>query len=200
MAQKRIHLWALNGLEQMRALGSISVCFVLGSAAGCWCSACLEQEGAGALRSWLEGYVALSHSGGGQWVSALWQMVRFPLLLWLLQYTVLGMLLIPVVMGLRGFLLSFAVTGFVRTYAWRGMLSALLLFAPMGIVELTALFLLSEAAFLHADQMGREGSASTGAAPSAILLAGCWLALMLLTLGQVFLSGLISRGVSAVLH
>lgn len=199
MKEQRIHLWALNGMGQLRALGSITLCFVLGCVAGCWCSSCLEQEGAGALREWLEGYISAQHTGAAEWVPALWQMLRFPLLLTLLQFSVLGMVFVPVLMGVRGFLFSFAVTGFVRTYAWRGMLCALLLFGPLGIVELTALFFLAEAAFLRADQMGREGGGAQSAVASPVLVAACWMALGLLALGQVLLSGMVSRGLAALL-
>lgn len=201
MTRKRVHLWALGGLEQLRSLGSITLCFVLGSVAGCWCSAFLEREGAEALRGWLDSYVSFSRTtgGSGRWLPVLWQMLRLPLMLTLLQFTVLGMLFIPFLMGVRGFLLSFAVTGFVRAYAWRGLLCALLLFAPLGMVELTALFLLAVSAFLHADRLGREGGGIGTVESSALRLAACWAALALCAVGQVLLSGLVSRALASLL-
>ncbi len=199
MRRKRVHLWALGGLAHLRALGSITLCYALGTVAGCWSSALLEQEGASALRSWLEGYLTLNGAGtsAGQIPVVFWQTLRLPLLLTLLQFTVLGMLFIPLAMGVRGFLLSFAVTGFVRTYAWRGLGAAVLLFAPLGAVELTALFLLSTAAFLHADQMGREGGPS---GPSQVgVTALCWGALSLCAGLEVLLSGLLRRGLTMLI-
>ena len=200
MKRKRVHLWALRGLEELRALGSITLCFALGSAAGCWCSAVLEQEGTEALRGWLTDYLTVSRSagGGGRWLSVLWQMLRMPLMLTLLQYTVLGMLFIPLLMLARGFLLSFAVTGFVRAYAWRGLLCALLLFAPLGMVELSALFVLAMGGFLRADRLGREGGAAIAGGPSAVQIAVCWAALVLCAVGQVLLSRVVSAALEAV--
>lgn len=201
MTRKRVHLWALGGLEQMRSLGSITLSFVLGSVAGCWCSAFLEREGAEALRSWLEGYVSLSQSSGsgGKWLTVFWQMLRLPLLLTLLQFTVLGLLAIPLLMGVRGFLLSFAVTGFVRAYAWRGLLCALLLFAPLELVELTALFLLAISAFVRAEEMGKEGGGSAAKGPGALQLTACWAALSLASVVQVLLSGPVSHALVSLL-
>ena len=190
MERKRVHLWSLHDLKQLRALGSITLCFAIGSAVGCWCSVVLEQEGSAALRSWLESYLSLPEAseGGGRWLPALWQMLRLPLLFSLLQFSVLGMIIVPLLMGIRGFLLSFAVTGFVRTYAWRGMLASLLLFAPLGLVEVTALFLLAVAAFLRAEGVGSEsrGAAPLGPPPWIVCLS--WLLMVLAAVGPVFLA------------
>lgn len=201
LTRKRVHLWTLGGLEQMRALGSITLCCALGSVAGCWCSAFLEREGAQALRAWLDSYISLSRSdlGGGRWLPVLWQTLRLPLMLTLLQFTVLGMLMIPLLMGVRGFLFSFAVTGFVRAYAWRGLLAALLLFAPLGLVELTALFLLAVSAVFRSDQMGREGGATMTGGLSPLRKAACWAALTLCAVAQVFLSGPVSHVLASLL-
>ena len=202
MERKRIHLWTLHDLKQLRAVGSITLCFVLGSAAGCWCSAVLGQEGTTALRSWLESYLSLPEGaeGGGRWLSALWQMLRLPLLFSLLQFSVLGMLIVPLLMGVRGFLLSFAVTGFVRTYAWRGFLAALLLFAPLGLVEVTALFLLAVAAFLRAEGVGSESGGVVPLGPPLWVKGLCWVMLMLSAIGQVLIAASLGRSLASLLQ
>lgn len=200
MRRKRVHLWALNGLDQVRALGSVTLCYVLGSVAGSWSSALLEQEGTTALRGWLEGYLTLTtqQALSVRLPGVLWQTLRLPLLLTLLQFTVLGMLFIPLVMGIRGFLLSFAVTGFVRTYTWRGLAAAAVLFLPLNAVELSALFLLATAAFLRADRMGREGAQKGGSSGGVAAL--CWGVLTLCAAAELLLSGPLKRGLTLILQ
>ena len=200
MERKRLHVWSLSGMRQARALICVAVCFGTGSVLGCLFSTFLDPDSAVALRSWLDSYLTVTRSGGAKtgFLALLWPTLRLPLLLTLLQFTVLGVLLIPLAMGVRGFLLSFAVTGFVRSYAWNGLGAALVLFGVPSVIELSALFLLSVNSWLRSEALGRDSTASPSPGLFFIDLL-CYAVLALSALLQSLLSGQISHALDLIL-
>ena len=197
MKRQRVHLWVLSSGEELGTVLLLSLCFLLGAGAGAWCCGRTNPAGTNALRQWLDGYLAVAKTGQTQWLKLLWSAVRFPLLVTLLQWTALGVLLVPLTLGVRGFLFAYSVSLFVRTYAWRGLGAALLLFGPFGMVELTALFLLGTAAFLRARSIGTEKQCS---GPTLLAWGLCWCGVLFGALVQVLLSGWTARTLAALLR
>lgn len=71
----------------------------------------------------------------------LWDVGRWPLLVWLLGATSLGRRMVPVVFAARGFFLSFAVAG-LSVASQGGVLLAFCLFGLGALISLPVLFLL----------------------------------------------------------
>lgn len=119
--------------------------FALGAFGGILLAGWLARRGEMSLQGWMEGYALAFTTAGGLRVSfgtIFWDMIRWPLLLWLLSCTAMGRWMIPAAMGLRGFLLAFGVAGL----AWSvngGLVLALVLFGLSNLISLPVCFLLS---------------------------------------------------------
>lgn len=72
----------------------------------------------------------------------LWEAVRWHALVFVLGFTSLGLLFLPVVFALRGFLLAFAIGVFVHLFGGAGAVLAMAVFGVTGAVSLPALFVL----------------------------------------------------------
>ena len=119
--------------------------FLLGAVFGCVAAGCVEGESGAALEEYLREYLALVREGSGALsVSAvIWERFRFPLCILLLSFTAFGVLCIPVVLMLRGFLFSFSVACFFRLFGWKGLLLGAALFGLSALLWVPALFALS---------------------------------------------------------
>ena len=123
-------------------LGLLGVMFAVGGLIGMICAGCVNGESGAALGDYLN--ACLSQEGGWQvpvW-SAAWRHLRFPLAVCLLSLTAAGVVGIPLVFGIRGFLFTFGVGCFCRLYGWPGVLPALALFGVPALVWAPVLFLL----------------------------------------------------------
>lgn len=85
-------------------------------------------------------------------LEALWDVGRWPLLVWILGSTTLGRWMVPLVFGARGFLLSFAVAG-LSVANQGGVLLAFCLFGLSALVSLPVLFLLGSQSWEMARQI-----------------------------------------------
>lgn len=106
----------------------------------CWW---LFRRGYLAAEEMLKGYtLALdARADGVSFWETLWDIGRWPFLVWILGSTVMGRWMVPLVFAGRGFLLSFAVAG-LSVAAHGGVLLAFCLFGLSALVSLPVLFLL----------------------------------------------------------
>lgn len=121
--------------------------FALGALAGCLWAGWVPAAESGALASYLKDCLEAVRAGQtltAEWSALLWQSARWPLWTALLSLTAAGLVGIPVLFGVRGFLLSFAVACFVRVLGGEGALLAAALFGVNGLFALPVLFLLGE--------------------------------------------------------
>ena len=96
-------------------------------------------------------------------LSVLWESVRWPLFAFLMGFTALGVLGIPTLFAVRGFLLSFAVSSFVRMFGGTGGILAFFAFGITGLAAVPALFVLG---FAGARELaGRALSGKKGVFP-----------------------------------
>lgn len=123
----------------------MTAAFCLGILLGCFCSLWIPSEGSEALQEYLNSYFALTTAGFsfGHLIRDLWMLLRLPILVFLLRFTVFGVLLIPVAVSGKGFLLSFAFSSFVRCFGWKGEAAALLLFGWSAMIEMAVLLALA---------------------------------------------------------
>lgn len=144
------------GLEQRSALLCLAVCFAAGTVGGCFFAGALDEDAATSLFDYFGGYFASIESGQAlhlSLLSAVWEVVRWPLLAFVLGFTALGVVGLPVAFCVRGFLLSYAVSVLVRLYGVIGLVAALAVFGFSGFFVLPALFTLGVDAFRGAGSM-----------------------------------------------
>lgn len=123
----------------------LSACFLFGSIAGCLLAGGVAEAESGTLAAYVEGYLTAARSGSLEvpgTLTVLWETARWPLLTFLLAFTALGMIGLPVLFAVRGFLLSFAVASFIRVLGGAGSILAFLLFGVNGLLTIPVLFVL----------------------------------------------------------
>lgn len=179
--------------------------FLLGGLAGCLFARAVSGSGAEALTTYLADFFTairgdnVSMSG---FFSALWTVIRWPLLVLLLGCTAVGIVGIPILFFLRGFLLSFTVCAFVRVLGSTGVLFSFLLFGISSLITVPVLFLLGVETLLSVaqarDQPGKQrGPALLQGLRDPALARGhvfCLLALVLATLWEAYLVPIIVVG------
>lgn len=80
-------------------------------------------------------------------LDTIWDLVRWPLAAFLLGLTPVGAVGVPLIMGGRGFLLSYAATTFVRLFHLPGMVVVLAVFGVTVFLAVPTLFVVAADAF-----------------------------------------------------
>lgn len=173
------------GSEQRSALLCLTVCFAVGTVGGCVFAGLLGTDTQTRLLDYFGSYfMALRENGAihPSLLSTLWEVTRWPLLAFLLGFTALGVVGLPVVFCVRSFLLSYAVAVLVRLYGVIGLLTALAVFGVSGFLVLPALFTLGVDAFRSAGSIAVKlmGDSRQSFPPGRgrLLRAGCCGALL----------------------
>lgn len=133
--------WKVDLLSgQAAALLVLSGLFLVGGVAGCVAAGLISDPG-GALLDYVRGYLELLASGGMsvRFLSVLWQTVRFPLAALLLGFTALGVVGLPALFAVRGFLLCYAVSAFYRLLGLAGLVPSFVLFGISALFWLPVL-------------------------------------------------------------
>ena len=136
---------AWDGLTRLVVLG---VCFAVGALGGFFFSG-----GSGdnpELLDYLRRYFQMAGQENGVepslW-SSIWDMTRWPLAAFLLGSTALGVVGIPVLLGVRGFLLAFSAASFARMFGLSGVAASFAAFGVTALVAVPVLFVVSDDAF-----------------------------------------------------
>lgn len=141
----RVRREARREMLQGAAAAVNAAAFAVGALGGfmlCWW---LLHRGQLAAERILQGY-ALALDARREAVSfqeLLWDVGRWPLLIWILGSTAMGRWMVPLVFSARGFFLSFAVAG-LSVAAQGGVVLAFCLFGLEALVSLPVLFLLGD--------------------------------------------------------
>lgn len=137
--------WKVPEEQILPALAVLSVSFFVGGMAGCFLSTFVAGEGQESLKAYLDSFLSLAQTGElsapGMAVQ-LWDLLRWPLLTLLLGFTALGVLGLPLLFAVRGFLLAFSIAAFVQIFGSAGCLLAFLIFGIGGAISVPALFVL----------------------------------------------------------
>lgn len=129
----------------LAALFCLMVCFAAGTVFGCGFAGLLSGEAQERLFAYLNSYFSGLAAGGAVFpslLSVVWELVRWPLLVFALGFTAFGLPGIPAAFVMRGFFLSYAVAVFVRLYGGAGLLVSLAVFGVAGFMTLPVLFVL----------------------------------------------------------
>ena len=108
-----MEIWDVPPGGVLTALAVVSAAFCLGALAGMLLASQVGGGGQESLTAYLERYLAAAKLGaaGPPRVSAvLWETLRWPVSAFLLGFSALGVVGIPLLFAARGFLLSFAVS------------------------------------------------------------------------------------------
>lgn len=146
-------LWDLPSSGTTAALLILSVSFLLGGLAGCLFAGQVGGGGGEVLGDYLEDYLTAVYSSGAarpDALSLLWEIVRWPLFVLALSLTPLGLLGLPVLFLVRGFLLSFSISTFFRMLGLGGLALAFVVFGISGLICVCVLFVLGVQGFLTA--------------------------------------------------
>lgn len=191
--------------DQWLALLLSALPFLIGGVLGCMLAASASGESDALLREYINTYLsamtreALPSPGV---VSVMWDYFRFPLVAVVLSFTALGLIGIPILFGVRGFLLSFSVTSFVRLFGTAGAGMAFLLFGLSEVIVLPVFFLLgiqgigASARLLERISSGKRGTLLFDRAYlwrcficAAVLFTAALLHFLLLPSLPIFLTG-----------
>lgn len=167
-------------LELQSALFCLTVCFAVGGVGGCIFAGRLGADTQTRLLDYFSSYFAafdgnepLSLSS----LSAVWEILRWPILTFLLGFTALGVVGLPAVFCVRGFLLSYAAAVLVRLYGVTGLGVSLAVFGVSAFMVLPALFILGVDSFRGAGAMAVKQAGDSRRNPPdrqrRLLRAGC---------------------------
>lgn len=169
MRKRIIRMWSAPAGGALPALWVVSVAFCIGGLIGLLMAAQVGGGGHDSLSSYLQNYLAAIRDGTTippSPAAVLWETARWPLFAFLMGFTSLGLLGIPTLFAIRGFLLSFAVSSFVRMFGGTGGILAFFSFGITGLVTVPALFVLGVQGLLSARQlMGKPMSGRKGPFP-----------------------------------
>lgn len=139
---------AWDGLTRLVILGA---CFAAGALSGFFFSGWSGDNPE--LLDYLLCYFQTAGQGTGVepalW-SSIWDMARWPLAAFLLGSTALGAVGVPILLGARGFLLSFSAAALVRMFGLPGMAASLAAFGVTALLAVPVLFVVSADAFRQA--------------------------------------------------
>lgn len=161
--------------DGLASLTILCASFFLGALSGFLFS--LLSGESGGLSDYLRPYFQAAGQSGGVapslW-SVIWEQVRWPLLAVILSYSVLGTVGIPLLLAVRGFLLSFAVASFGRLFGLPGLAAALAAFGLTALLSVPVLFAVSHDSFCTAlCRLPSGGSTPPSMGRRAAVLAPC---------------------------
>lgn len=180
----------------LNALLLLGICSVLGMLFGCLLASFFQQGSAGHLFSYLDGYFSVMESGGRTETtlfSTFWEIGRWPLLGGLMATTLFGVIALPVLLFIRSFLLSYAVSVLICLYgSWNGLLLAAVIFGVPALSSVISLALIGKDVLCH---RGREHHGGREEPAARNLLIKTTFAVLLC----VFLGTVIQHWISPVL-
>jgi hypothetical protein len=127
------------------ALLLLSSGFFLGGVFGCIFASSVCGNGSLALSSYINEFIASIRAGTIQMpsvLSSIWSIFRWPIITVLLSFTAFGMIGIPVLFFIRGFLFTFCVSSFALVLGKHGLLYAFLLLGVESFLSIPVLFLI----------------------------------------------------------
>lgn len=161
MARTVTGIWWSPAAEGTPALVATAAFFTLGGLVGCLTAFRVTAAGAEAMAAYLDRFLTVAQAGGlnvPALPELLWRSVRWPLAAFLLGFSALGVLGIPVLCSARGFFLAFSVAAFARAYEIKGLAVAFFLLGVPGFLSVPAFFVLTAQSFSAAISLaGRTG-------------------------------------------
>lgn len=126
------------------ALRLLTAGFFLGGIFGCIFASSVSGNGSLALSSYIQDFLSAIRAGSihtpGVLASA-WSILRWPLITILLSFTAFGVIGIPALFFIRGFLYAFCISSFVQVLGKMGLLFAFMLLGVESLLSIPVLFI-----------------------------------------------------------
>lgn len=152
--------WWSPASEGVSALVVTAAFFALGSALGGFVSAWALESGNEVISAYLTQFLSEAQRDGLLYPDLfqfLWLSLRWPFAAFVLGFSALGLLGLPFLSGVRGFLFSFSVGVFCRALGRRGLGAAFLLLGISGLVSIPVFLLVATQSFLAAKSLASRG-------------------------------------------
>ena len=151
-----------DGLARKRfsVLLFLSICFLSGVVLGCIFASYSTVNVNSGLLEYIERYLALAQEDHVEWpsfFSVFLEVSRWPLAAGVLGLTLLGVVAVPFLFFIRGFLLSYAVSIFVCLLGRDGFMLAVAIFGVSALFSVAALFVIGAQAFTCGRVMNESG-------------------------------------------
>lgn len=140
-----------NTSSDMFSIGIIVLFMMLlcGVIAGCITASYISPESGSSLSKYMSDYISNAGSIVDYKTGVLHEvlaLVKYPIIVFCLGYTVFGALGIPAAVGIKGFLLSFSVASVFRLYGYKGLAMALAIYGVQSMISLPCLVVISAVA------------------------------------------------------
>lgn len=153
--------WWSPTAEGTPALVVTAVFFALGGLLGAVLALQSADGGVEVMTTYLGRFLGLAQEGSLVLPSLpelLWRSLRWFLAAFLLGFSALGIIGIPVLTSFRGFFLAFSIASFAQAYGYSGLVVAFFLLGVPGLIAVPAFFCLSAQSFSAAVTLaGRAG-------------------------------------------
>lgn len=194
MKKRVVKLVDLPSTGIVPVLVILSAAFLVGALAGCVLTNWSIGDASTVLKEYLAGYVDAARTGEldrPEWAAVFWDQLRWPLLVFILGLTPVGLLGIPALFLVRGFLMAFSAAAFFRVYGFLGLSLAFVNFGVTGLLSLPVLLLLGVQGFLCsgmlAGRMSGEGRRKALFSRAfALRCAGCAAALCVCSVVELY--------------
>lgn len=180
----------------------VAGCFLTGGILGCLVGTYAGDGGGGELEQYLREFIALADASEVSWSipAVVWNRGRWLVCCALFGMSAVGMGILPLLFGMRGFLLTFGISCFLQVFGGLGFLPAILLYGVPAILWapsflMLGIFFLRRSLSLFrktaevAPAEGR-GEIDRGLLAAGVLFAGC----------VAFECGLLPRLLTAAAH
>lgn len=134
--------------DSLVRLGILSGVFLVGAFGGLF-FALLGGSHQALAESLLIYFQGLAQSGSGDIsvLPAVWDVFRWPALSFVLGYTALGIAGIPVLLCMRGFLLTYSSAAFMQMFGAEGLSASVIFFGVAGLLTVPVMFAVSTYSF-----------------------------------------------------
>ena len=152
MRKNILKIWDLPSNGATAALIIMAIVFLVGGFAGCTLAGQSDSAGDAALSRYLDGFLNVAVSDDlikPKFIFLLWKTIRWPLFIFFLGLTPIGLIGIPVLFLVRAFLLSFSIASFYHVSGTEGLVFAFFIFGITGIIYIPILFVLGIHSFLR---------------------------------------------------
>lgn len=152
--------WWSPASEGVSALVVTAAFFALGSALGGFFSACASEGGSEVISAYLTQFLSQAQQDGLLYPDLfqfLWLSLRWPFAAFVLGFSALGLLGLPLLSGMRGFLFSFSVGVLSRALGRQGLGIAFLLLGVSGLISIPVFLLVATQSFMAARSLASRG-------------------------------------------
>lgn len=150
----RFHLNTQN--QNTTALSLLAAGFLLGGLFGCIFASSVSGNASLALSSYIQDFISAIREGllpiPGI-LSSTWSILRWPLIVILLSFSTFGVIGIPVLFFVRGFLFSFCISSFVQVLGKTGLIFSFTLLGVESLLTIPVLFVIGMQGLVVAAQI-----------------------------------------------